>query len=79
MAQNALALALLDSVGAANKASLKAEYHPTPLHFLTPRQIVDSMYRKHAALTGPDLKALRAPLLEPLLAIGGGDLKIKFV
>ena len=33
MAQNALALALLDSVGAANKASLKAEYHSTPLHF----------------------------------------------
>ncbi len=38
-----------------------------PLHFLTPRLIVASMYRKHAALTGPDLKALRAPLLEPLL------------
>ena len=33
LAQNALALALLDSVGAANKASLKVEFHPTPLHF----------------------------------------------
>ena len=55
MAQNALALALLDSVGPANKASLKATFHPTPLHFLTPRQIVDSMFLKHASLTGPDL------------------------
>jgi hypothetical protein len=35
LAQNALALvlALLDSVGAANKASLKVEFHSTPLHF----------------------------------------------
>ena len=69
LAQNALSLALLDSVGPANKASLKVEFHPVPLHFLTPRQIVASMYLKHAALTGPDLKALRAPLLEPLLTI----------
>jgi hypothetical protein len=69
LAQNALSLALLDSVGPANKASLKVEFHPLPLHFLTPRQIVASMYLKHAALTGPDLKALRAPLLEPLLTI----------
>ena len=73
LAQNALALALLDSVGPANKASLKATFHPTPLHFLTPRQIVDSMFIKHASLTGPDLKALRAPLLEPLLAIADLD------
>ncbi len=61
MAQNELALALLDSVGAANKASLKVEFHPMPLHFLTPSQIVASMFLKHAALTGPELKALRAP------------------
>jgi hypothetical protein len=58
LAQNALSLALLDSVGPANKASLKVEFHPVPLHFLTPRQIVASMYLKHAALTSPDLKAL---------------------
>ncbi len=32
LAQNALAL-VLDSVGEANKASLKVEFHPTPLHF----------------------------------------------
>ena len=73
LVQNALALALLDSVGPANKASLKATFHPTPLHFLTPRQIVDSMFIKHASLTGQDLKALRAPLLEPLLAISDLD------
>ena len=58
LAQNALALALLDSVGSANQASLKVEFHPTPLHFLTPRQIVASMFQKHAALTGPDLQKL---------------------
>jgi hypothetical protein len=27
------------------------------------------MYQKHAALTGPDLQKLTAPLQEPLLAI----------
>jgi hypothetical protein len=60
----------LDSVGPVNKTLLKVEYTPTPLHFLTPRQIVDCMFKKHAALTGPDfiLKKLRAPLFEPLQA-----------
>jgi hypothetical protein len=69
LAQNALALALLDSVGPANQASLKVQFHPTPLHFLTPLQIVESIYQKHAALTGPDLQKLRAPLQERLLTI----------
>ncbi len=53
LAQNALSLALLDSVGAANKGSLKVEFHPMPLHFLTPRQIVASMYLKHTARAEP--------------------------
>ncbi len=69
LAQNALSLALLDSVGPVNKTLLKVEYTPTPFHFLTPRQIVDCMFKKHAALTGPDLKKLRAPLFEPLQAV----------
>jgi hypothetical protein len=69
LTQNALALVLLDSVGAANKVSFKVEFHPTPLHFMTPRQIVASIYLKHAGLTGPDMQKLRAPLHEPLLAI----------
>jgi hypothetical protein len=55
-AQSALATAILDSVGLANQAALKVAHHPTPLHFLS-------------ALRGPDLQKLRAPLLEPLLAI----------
>ncbi len=41
----------------------------TPIHFLNPRQIVDFMFTKHASLTGPDLKKLRAPLFEPLQAV----------
>jgi hypothetical protein len=66
LAQNTLIDALLASVGPVNKTILKVEFHPTPLHFLTPRQIVDCMFKPHASLTGPDLKKLRAPLLEPL-------------
>ncbi len=69
LAQNALSLALMDSVGPVNKTLLKVEYTPTPLHFLTPRQIIDCMFKKYAALTGPDLKKLRAPLSEPLQAV----------
>jgi hypothetical protein len=60
---------VLLSLYVVNQASLKVEFHPTPLHFLTPRQIVASMYQKHAALTGPDLQKLSAPIQEPLLAI----------
>ncbi len=69
LAQNALSLALPDSVGPVNKTLLKVEYTPTPLHFLTPRQIVDCMFKQHAVLTGPDLKKLRAPRFEPLQAV----------
>ena len=69
LAQNTLSDALLASVGPVNKALLKVEFHPTPLHFLTPRQIVDCMFKTHASLTGPDLKKLRAPLSEPLKAV----------
>ena len=61
LAQNALSLALMDSVGPVNKTLLKVAFNPTPLHFLTPRQIIDCMFTKHAALTGPDLKNFRAP------------------
>jgi hypothetical protein len=68
LAQNALTLALMDSVGPVNKTLLKVAFNPTPLHFLTPRQIIDCMFTKHAALTGPDLKKLRAPLFEVLRA-----------
>jgi hypothetical protein len=63
LARNALSLALLESVGLVNKTLLKVKYTPSPLHFLTPRQIVDCMFKKHATLTGPDLKKLRAPSL----------------
>ncbi len=59
LAQNALSLALMDSVGPVNTTLLKVACNPTPLHFLAPRQIVDCMFTKHAALTGPDLKKLR--------------------
>ena len=69
LAQNALSLALMDSVGPVNKTLLKVAFNPTPLHFLTPRQIIDCMFLKHAALAGPDLKKLRAPLFEPLQAV----------
>jgi hypothetical protein len=69
MATKALATAILDSVGASNQAALKVAFHPKPLHFLTPQEIVDEMLRRHAALTGPDLQKLRAPLHEPLVAI----------
>jgi hypothetical protein len=69
LAQNTLSLALMASVGPVNKTLLKVEYTPTPLHFLTPRQIIDCMFKKHASLTGPDLKKLRAPLFEPLQAV----------
>ena len=68
-AQSVLATAILDSIGLANHAALKVAHHPTPLHFLTPIQMVEEMFRKYAALTGPDLQKLRAPLLEPLQAI----------
>jgi hypothetical protein len=69
MASKALATAILDSVGASNQAALKVAFHPKPLHFLTPQEMVDEMLRRHAALTGPDLQKLRAPLHEPLVAI----------
>jgi hypothetical protein len=70
LAQNMLSEALLASVGPVNKTLLKVKFHPTtPLHFLTPRQIVDCMCKTHASLTGPDLKKLRAPLSEPLKAV----------
>ncbi len=71
MANKALATAILDSVGESNKAALKVAFHPHPLHFLTPLEMITEMFRKHAALTltGPDLQKLRAPLHEPLLAI----------
>ncbi len=68
MASKALATAILDSVGASNQAALKVAFHPTPLHFLTPQQMVDEMLHKHAALTGPDLQKLRAhelPYMSP--------------
>jgi hypothetical protein len=66
MASKALATAILDSVGASNQAALKVAFHPKPLHFLTQQEMVDEMLRKHAALTGPDLQKLRAPLHESL-------------
>jgi hypothetical protein len=69
MASKALANAILDIVGASNKAALKVTFHPKPLHFLTPQEMVDEMFCKHAALTGPHLQKLRAPLHEPLVAI----------
>jgi hypothetical protein len=69
LAQNTLSDALLASVGPVNQNLLKVEFHTTPLHFLTPRQIVDCMFKTHASLTGPDLKKLRAPLSEPLKAM----------
>jgi hypothetical protein len=69
LAQNTLSLALMASVGPVNNTLLKVEYTPTPLHFLTPRQIIDCMFKKHASLTGPDLKKLRVPLFEPLQAV----------
>jgi hypothetical protein len=69
LAQNTLSDALLASVGPVNKTLLKVEFHPTPLHFLTPRQIVDCMFQTHALLTGPDFKKLRAPLSEPLTCL----------
>jgi hypothetical protein len=69
MANKALATAILDSVGESNKAALKVAFHPRLLHFLTPIEMVTEMFRKHAALTGPDLQKLRAPLHEPLVAI----------
>jgi hypothetical protein len=50
MASKALATAILDSVGASNQAALKVSFHPTPLHFLTPQEMVDEMRRRHAAL-----------------------------
>jgi hypothetical protein len=69
LALNSLSSALLASVGPVNTTLLKVAYTPTPLHFLTPRQIIDCMFTKHASLTGPDLKKLRAPLFEPLQAV----------
>ena len=69
LASKALATAILDSLGESNQAALKVAFHPRPLHFLTPLEMVDEMIRKHAALTGPDLQKLRAPLHEPLQAI----------
>ncbi len=70
LAQITLSDALLASVVPINKTLLKVEFHPTPLHFLTPRQIVDCMFKTHASLTGPDLKKLRfRSLSEPLKAV----------
>ncbi len=72
LAQNTLALALMASVGPVNKTILKVEYTPTPLHFLTPRQIIDCMFIKHVSLTGPDLKKLRPrslSLFKPWLSL----------
>jgi hypothetical protein len=74
-AQSVLATAILDSVGLANHAALKVAHHPTPLHSLSPLEMIEEMFRKHAALTGPDLQKLRAPLLEPLLAIAIADIE----
>ncbi len=51
------------------RADLKVAFHPRPLHFLTPLETVTEMFRKQAALTGPDLQKLRPPLHEPRLAI----------
>jgi hypothetical protein len=51
MASKALATAILDSVGASNQAALKVAFHPKPLYFLTPQEMVDEMLRRHAALT----------------------------
>ena len=65
MASKALATAILDSVGASNQAALKVTFHPKPLHFLTPQEMVDEMLHRHAALTGPDLQKLRAPYMSP--------------
>ncbi len=50
LAQNTLSLALLASVGPVTTTLLKVAYTPTPLHFLTPRQIVDCMFTKHACV-----------------------------
>jgi hypothetical protein len=52
LAQTTLSLALMASVGPGpvNKNLLKVEYTPTPLHFLTPRQIINCMFNKHASL-----------------------------
>jgi hypothetical protein len=69
LVQNTLSLELLASVRPVNTNLLKVAYTPTPLHFLTPRQIVDCMFNKHASLIGPYLKKLRAPLFEPLQAV----------
>jgi hypothetical protein len=55
LALSTLSDALLASVGPVNKTILKVEFHPTPLHFLTSRQIVNCMFKTHASLTGPDL------------------------
>jgi hypothetical protein len=48
LAQNTHTLALMSSVGPVNKTLLKVEYTPNPLHFLTLRQIIDCMFKKHA-------------------------------
>ncbi len=45
LAQTTLSDALLASVGPVNQTLLKVEFHPTPLHFLTPRQIVDCILK----------------------------------
>ncbi len=55
--------------GTGKHDSPKSRVYSTPLHSLTPRQIIDCMFKKHASLTGPDLKKLRAPLFEPLQAV----------
>ncbi len=69
MANKALATTILGSVGESNKAALKVAYHPRLLHFLTLLEMVTEIFRKHAALNGPDLQKLWAPLQVPLLAI----------
>ncbi len=64
-------------MGESNNAALKVAFHLRPLHFLTPIEMATEMFRKHAALTGPDLQKLRAPLHEPLVAITDLEKHIK--
>jgi hypothetical protein len=65
MASKALATAILDSVGASNQAALKVAFHPKPLHFLTPQEMVDKMLRKHARLSGRTCQSYELPYMSP--------------
>jgi hypothetical protein len=46
MVDKALATAILDSVGASNKAALKVAFNSKPPYFLTPQEMFDEMFRK---------------------------------